>query len=62
VKGWTAGLVGHSWEQYAPDGVNSTQKDREQGSGVRDQKRNELRRGRRFDLRGEGVDRTPDER
>jgi hypothetical protein len=31
---------------------------REQGPGVRDQKRNELRLGRRFDLRDAGVDRS----
>jgi hypothetical protein len=57
VKRRTVSLVERSWEQYAPDGLNSMQKDREQGSGVRDQKRNELRRGRRFDLRNAGVDR-----
>jgi len=42
VKKWAVGLVGRSCEQYAPDGLNSMQKDGEQGSWVRDKKINGL--------------------
>ena len=37
-------------------GIFLCNKDRDQRSGVRDQKRNELRKGWRFDLRSAGVD------